>query len=625
MKVVLFTAAVVASILVFVVDLVTPGGYAVGALYLVPLMAPLLGELPRWQGRVLVSLALWFTIVDYFLGAPGPSQSVTLFNRGVTLLAIAAVSVLVELSRRRAARIAAERKQADTLFDAALEAAPDALLVTEDSGAVRASNAAAQALFGYGRGELVGKHYGELVVDRRAPGSHSGSAEPGTNLLGAPLGAPGRITGLLGPVAGLRKGGGEVALEVTRSFFQRDGQRLCIAAHRDVSEKRKLEERLRSSQRMEAIGRLAGVVAHDFNNLLAVMMSYTHFIADALPPGDPVRADLDEVIDASERAANLTRQLLAFSRRQVVKPLRFAPGGLVHDMEKMLRRLIGENIELITVGFDGEGLVEIDPAQLEQVVLNLIINARDAMPQGGRITMELGNVTLDQAYCDSHPDVTPGDYLMLAVTDTGVGMSEDVRLRVFEPFFTTKGPGAGTGLGLSTVYGIVKQANGHIWVYSEPGHGSTFKAYFPRKDGTPDAMPAPRLPAAIGGTEVLLLVEDEAALRRVSVRVLKKAGYEVLEAANGLDALRKVETGVRIDLLITDVVMPMMGGRELATKLLERDPTLSVLYVSGYTENAIVHHGVLESEVIFLQKPFQPDELLRRVRTVLDARQAGRR
>ncbi|OGQ11714.1 MAG: hypothetical protein A2138_15620 [Deltaproteobacteria bacterium RBG_16_71_12] len=504
--------------------------------------------------------------------------------------------------------------QANSLFHAALEAAPDAMLVVDGNKLVRAANAAALAVFRHAREKLIGRPLATLVSERR------GDAVPGaTGILGTPLGtprAPG--SGLLGPLVGVRGDNSEVALEATVSKLERDGEQLTIHACRDVTEKRKLEERLLSSQRMESIGRLAGGVAHDFNNLLAVMMSYGRFVAETLDADHPARSDVDEVLAAAERASGLTRQLLAFSRRQVVKPLRFRPSGLVKEMERMLRRLLGDDIELMTVCSSEEGLIEIDPSQLEQVVLNLTINARDAMPKGGRITVELGNVTLDQAYCDSHPDVTAGEYVMVAVSDNGVGMTEAVRLRVFEPFFTTKAPGAGTGLGLATVYGIIKQANGHIWVYSEPGRGTTFKSYFPRVAGVPDALPTTRVAAAQGGTETILLVEDEAPLRRVAVRVLKRAGYNVLEAGNGLDALAKVETGVKVELLVTDVVMPMMGGRELATKLRERDPDLAVLYVSGYTENAVVHHGVLDADIIFLQKPFQPEELLRRVRQVLD-------
>lgn len=618
-----FAAGVALAILIFAVDLPIPGGYAVGVLYLLPLVLLLaLRSEVVWHGPALALLATGLTLLDILVGATGPDLQQTLVNRSLTVMALWVTAALVELGRRRARALAESQQRAAALFEAALDAAPDAMLVVDGGGKVRAVNGGATRVFGYAREELLGRPYGSLVSERRGALSPMGAAAA----LGSPMGIPLQTrSATQGPLVGIKKGGAEVALETSCSSFESNGEVLWIHANRDVTDRRKLEERLVSSQRMEAIGRLAGGIAHDFNNLLAVIMSYAQLAGDSLPRGDTTKDDLEEVVSAADRAAGLTRQLLAFSRRQVVKPLRFQPGGLVHDMEKMLRRLIGENIELLTVGFDSEGLVEVDPSQLEQVILNLVINARDAMPQGGRITVEMANVTLDQAYCNTHPDVTPGEYVMLAVTDTGMGMTEDVRLRVFEPFFTTKGPGAGTGLGLSTVYGIVKQAEGHIWVYSEPGHGSTFKAYFPKKGGAPDALPSLRPSAAAGGHESILFVEDEAPLRRVAVRILKKAGYEVLEAGNGLDALRKVETGVRIDLLITDVIMPMMGGHELATKLLERDPALTVLYISGYTENAIVHRGVLEPDTIFLQKPFQPDELLRRVRQVLDTRPAAPR
>ncbi|MCC7075059.1 MAG: response regulator [Deltaproteobacteria bacterium] len=607
------TAAVAAA--VFAVDLMVPGGYAVGALYVVPLvLVHVLRCSAGWCMPTVALVSSALLLLDPVLGTSGTDQQLTYVNRGFSLLALWSVAGLVEVSRRRTLQVSEAQATAGTLFDAALEAAPDAMLVVDQGAKVRAANASALALFRYSREQLLGKALAELVVERRVEVGGLAS------VMGAPQGTPraGNGGGLGGPLVGVRGDKSEVAVEATTSFLERDGERFTVHALRDITDKRRLEERLLSSQRMESIGRLAGGVAHDFNNLLAVIMSYGRFVADALDAEHPARGDVDEVLAAAERAAGLTRQLLAFSRRQVVKPLRLRSSTLVSDMEKMLRRLLGSDIELMTSCSTEEGLIEIDPAQLEQVILNLVINARDAMPKGGRITVEIGNATLDQAYCDSHPDVLAGEYVMLAVSDTGVGMTEAVRLRVFEPFFTTKAPGAGTGLGLATVYGIVKQANGHIWVYSEPGRGSTFKAYFPRVGGAPDALVATRHAPAQGGSETILLVEDEAPLRRVAVRVLKRAGYNVLEAGNGLDALAKVETGVKVDLLITDVVMPMMGGRELVAKLRERDPDLAVLYVSGYTENAIVHHGVLDPDIIFLQKPFQPDELLRHARLVLD-------
>ncbi|MBI1947530.1 MAG: response regulator [Deltaproteobacteria bacterium] len=606
---------------VFAIDLAAPGGYAAGVFYVVPLVLLLALRCdPPWCAPAVASLATALLVSDLYLGVPGPSQEMTYVNRGLTVFALWVVTALIEVGRRRGAQVVSAQAQAISLFHAALEAAPDAMLVVDATGQIRAVNAAALALFRCAREQLVGQPLDAVVTERRRD-ALAGTA----GILGGPLGLPRAAGGVLGPLVGLRSDRSEVALEATISMLPRDGEQLAIHALRDVSEKRQLEERLLASQRMESIGRLAGGVAHDFNNLLAVMMSYGRFAADALDADHAARSDIDEVLAAAERASGLTRQLLAFSRRQVVKPLRLHASGLVTDMEKMLRRLLGADVELMTTCSGEEGLIEIDPSQLEQVILNLAINARDAMQHGGRITVELGNVTLDQAYCASHPDVTAGEYVMLAVSDTGVGMTESVRLRVFEPFFTTKPPGAGTGLGLATVYGIVKQANGHIWVYSEPGRGSTFRAYFPRVGGKPDALPPARTSATQGGSETVLLVEDEAPLRRVAVRVLKKAGYDVLEAGNGLEALAKVETGVKVDLLITDVVMPMMGGSELATKLRERDPDLAVLYVSGYTENAIVHHGVLDADIIFLQKPFQPDELLRRARQVLDGSGANKK
>src|SRR5216117_17145 len=391
----------------------------------------------------------------------------------------------------------------------------------------------------------------------------------------------------------------------------------------DVTEQRALEERLRQTQKMEAVGRLAGGIAHDFNNLLTAILGSVDFLRRALGPEHPEHAETEEIQKAAVRAADLTRQLLAFSRQQVLAPKVLELDALVTNLEKMLGRLIGEDVELRFAAHAPRAAVRVDPGQLEQVIVNLVVNARDAMPRGGKLTIETATVDLDAAYAWEHGTVEAGRYVMLAVTDTGVGIDRAARARLFEPFFTTKEFGKGTGLGLATVYGIVKQSGGYIWVYSEPGQGATFKVYLPRVEPGGEPVAARPSPArALGGTETILLAEDEAAVRNLARRVLEKHGYKLLLAATGRDGVQlATQHAGPIDLLVTDVVMPEMGGRELAQRLAALQPGLKVLYLSGYTDDMIVRHGVLEAGVAFLQKPFTPDTLLRKIREVLDGTQ----
>ncbi|HET6977972.1 MAG TPA: ATP-binding protein [Pyrinomonadaceae bacterium] len=382
------------------------------------------------------------------------------------------------------------------------------------------------------------------------------------------------------------------------------------------------EMQLIQSQKLEAVGRLAGGISHDFNNLLTVILGYSDIMKRSLEEDDPLRRNIDEIIRASERAASLTRQLLAFSRKQVMQPKVFDLNIVVSDLEKMLRRMIGEDIELRVSAQTDLGNIKADPVQLEQVMMNLVVNARDAMPKGGKLSIETANVYLDEGYSQDHVSVVPGDYVMLAITDTGCGMNEETRQRIFEPFFTTKEQGKGTGLGLSTVYGIVKQSGGNIWVYSEEGHGTTFKIYFPRV--TAEAQEYKRAATANevpGGRETILLVEDAEWVRTLARQVLQTVGYRVLEAANADAAIRLCDSinGDRIDLLLTDVVMPGMSGNDMSRILLTKHPDMPVLYMSGYTDDAIVQHGVLEPGINFLQKPFTPSALALKVREVLDA------
>jgi len=393
-----------------------------------------------------------------------------------------------------------------------------------------------------------------------------------------------------------------------------------LGIQEDITRQKKLEEQLFQAQKMESIGRLAGGVAHDFNNLLTPILAYSQFLIPEFSEGDPIREDLEQIKNAGERAARLTRQLLAFSRKQILKPEVLNINEIVGESEKMFRRVIGEDIDFATVLDPELGFTKIDPGQFEQILMNLIINARDAMPKGGKIILETLNVELDENYTQQHAQVHPGSYVMLGVSDNGIGMDTETKSRIFEPFFTTKEKGKGTGLGLATVYGIVKQSGGYIWVYSEPGKGTTFKIYFQRVREDASDFSAKEISIdSFQGDENILLVEDEEVVRRSAIKILTKYGYNVFEASNAGEALLVAEQLKEpIHLLLTDVIMPKMSGVQLANRLKEIQPQMAVLYMSGYTDNAIVHHGVLDSDKEFLEKPFTPETLTRKVREVLE-------
>jgi len=403
-----------------------------------------------------------------------------------------------------------------------------------------------------------------------------------------------------------------------------------VCAARDVTRERELEDQLRQSQKMEAVGQLAGGIAHDFNNLLTAIMGNSELLLARMEKEDPRRIDLEEIRKAGARAASLTRQLLAFSRRQVMEPVMLDMNSVVESVAKMIERLIGEQVELSTSLDADLGQVHADPGQIEHVIINLAVNARDAMPDGGRLLIETANAVLDEAYVSSHAPVQPGSYVMLAISDTGVGMDEATCARVFEPFFTTKESGKGTGLGLSTVYGIVKQSNGYIWVYSEPGQGTTLKIYLPRvEEHEPLARPrarraAERAPLERNGKETGLVVEDDDAVRTVVRRTLEGSGYTVVEARDVREATRLAsEYEGPIDFLITDLIMPEMSGRDLARRVAQLRPDVRVLYMSGYSDNAVLRQGMLSPDMQFLAKPFTRESLLDKVREILDAPEPG--
>lgn len=395
-----------------------------------------------------------------------------------------------------------------------------------------------------------------------------------------------------------------------------------LRTRRAEEELKRTYERFLHAQKMEAVGRLAGGVAHDFNNALSVILGSTDILLEELQTDDPHRGDVEDVRRAAQHASTLTKQLLTFSRRQPynLRPLQL--NDVIKSNASMLRRLIGENIEIALKLSRDLHSIKGDPGQLEQVFINLVVNSRDAMPKGGKLTIETANVELDGEYVRSHSELVSGDHVMLALTDTGLGMDEDTKRRIFEPFFTTKPQGRGTGLGLSTVFGIVKQLGGNIWVYSEVGHGTTFKIYFPRLEGvahdlnSKEAGPRPKAPAG----KTILVVEDDDMVRKVLTRMLKRAGFHVIEAANGEEAISACdEKGTSIDLMMTDLMMPKMGGRELVDRLKKSHPALRVIFMSGYTEGAIAHQGILDPNLHFLEKPFESKQLIEKVQKVLNS------
>jgi two-component system cell cycle sensor histidine kinase/response regulator CckA len=514
-----------------------------------------------------------------------------------------------EVGARTAALLASEQR-----YRALFENAKDAIAVVTPEGIVREMNQRWADIVGIPREQLIGRQ----VRDFASRGEEAKNDESYRRMVASG-------DAVSDPIKIATGDGSNVLLEFSHATIEVAGEKLVFAIGRDVTEKRQLEEQLRQSQKLEVIGQLAGGVAHDFNNILTAILGFCELLLMELGPAHAGYTDVLEIKTAGERAAGLTRQLLAFSRKQILQASVLDINGVIEGMEVMLRRLIPAHIDLVVSLPRQIGSVKIDPTQLEQIVINLLVNAADAMPRGGKLTIETSNVRLDEHYRGHHLPVTPGDYVMLAVSDTGVGMDETTSRRVFEPFFTTKEQGKGTGLGLSTVYGIVKQSGGDIWVYSEPGHGSAFKIYLPAvTDLISAAVKAITPPETIQrGSETILLVEDDEAVRRLARLILERTGYRVVDAANPKEALRLVDQFEgRIDLLVSDLIMPDLDGAPLFERLARVYPKLQVLYISGYADEAVVRHGVIVEGTPFLQKPFTPLALSAKIREVLDAPRA---
>lgn len=508
--------------------------------------------------------------------------------------------------------------ESESRYRDCFENAKDAIYVHDLNGNYTMVNKAGEALIGYTREEILRMNISEVVSPECLQQIQARLTKKLVDH--APT---------IYEVEAIRKDGSRVPVEVSSRLIYENGVPVAVqGSARDITERKRAAEALRASQlqlqqsqKLEAIGQLAGGVAHDFNNLLTAILGYTDLSLRRSDLDDPIRHNLEETKRAAERAASLIRQLLAFSRKQILEPKLLDLNIVVRDMHKMLTRLIGENIDLATKQASDLGIVKADPCQVEQIIVNLVVNARDAMPRGGKVTIETANATLSDDDASIHVSVTPGPYVMLAVSDTGTGIDEETQARIFEPFFTTKEVGKGTGLGLSTVYGIVKQSGGSIWVYSQPNAGTVFKVYLPRVEAANPSIEKTTSDSRLlfHGSETILLVEDEDVVRGLTRKILSEAGYNVLEARSGHEAMRLCrDYRGTIDLLLTDVVMPETSGKEVADRLGELRPAARVLYMSGYTDEAIVRHGVLDANVEFIQKPFTWARLGKKVRDVLD-------
>jgi two-component system, cell cycle sensor histidine kinase and response regulator CckA len=522
------------------------------------------------------------------------------------------VLVFRDIGERRRAEMALF--ESEQRFRALFENSPSGILLIQSNDIILSVNPSACRIFGASAQGLCGVNYHSLL-DSESPGFQGA--------MGA-LKQKGEVRGR--ELTAIRKNGERFPIEMDIGVLRTDQSHAFILI-RDIGERKRLEgereklrDQLNQAQKMESVGRLAGGVAHDFNNMLGIILGHAELAMDQVDPASPLQGDLEEIQAAAQRSANLTRQLLAFARKQVISPKVLDLNDAITDMIKMLRHLIGEEIDLAWIHGANLWPVRIDPAQIDQLLANLCVNARDAIGGVGKITIETRNIAIDQAYCGTHPDCRPGKYVMLAVIDDGCGMEPEVQKNLFEPFFTTKGVGVGTGLGLSTVYGIVKQNGGFITFYSEPEKGAVFRVHLPAAMETPDMKQAAETPEPkVRGNETLLIVEDERSILRLAKSILERLGYKVLAAQSPIKALAMVEDyRGPIDLVITDVVMPEMNGRQLKEKIMERLPDVKVLFMSGYTADVVANRGIIEKDVLILEKPFTNSELAQKVRTILD-------
>src|SRR5256885_10696243 len=568
------------------------------------------------RGAALLTITVATLAVGYTVRGGGPfvmqtvPSTTTALMLYIGILAITGLSLSPATVRHERAERAL--REANEHLAAVIQSSPLAIYTLDPTSTVLTWNRAAEALYGWQAEEAIGRPLATISQDLEDHVRLRDRVLRGEALRGVEVTRrrkDGTLLNVSLSVAPLHDAGGRVT------------GMLAIAA--DLTEMRQLEVQYRHAQKMEAVGRLAGGIAHDFNNLLTAIIGTTALVLEDLGLESRARLDIQEIDKAAKRAAGLTRQLLIFSRQQVLEPRALDPNAVGGNLEKMLHRLIGEDIELVTKPAATLGAVRADPGPLEQAIVNLVVNARDAMPKGGRLTIETADVELDRGYVARRVPAPAGPYGPLAVSDTGVGMDGATKARLFEPFFTTKEPGRGTGLGLATVYGIVKQSGGYVWAYSELGHGTTFKIYLPRVSETPEAPePTTGAPTAVRGSETVLVVADPEKVRKPTKRVLEGRGYTVLAARDGAEALEIVgQPATQIHLMITDVVMPGMNGRELAELACAKRSDLRVLYVSGYTGEAVLQHRLLEPGVAFLQKPFTPDVLARKTRELLDRNQ----
>lgn len=499
--------------------------------------------------------------------------------------------------------------ESESKFRKLVENAIVGVNIIQDGKIVYANSKSAE-IFGYTVSEMVGTPVYEFVMEE----------DRDLVMENIRKRIAGEIEGINYQFRGRRKDGSIIQIEAYGSRTDFKGKPAVIGMIIDITERKRLEEQLFQSQKLEAVGRLAGGIAHDFNNLLTLIMLHSEVILKQLGENSDVSASIKEIYESAQRASNLTAQLLSFARRRIIEPVVFNVNTLIKGINNMLKSLIGEHIKTEIILDENLHPVKVDPAQLEHSIINLVLNARDAMPSGGKLIIETQNVYLDQNYARTHQEVTPGEYVLIAVSDTGVGMDENIKSRIFEPFFTTKPAGKGTGLGLASVYGFVKQSGGHIWVYSEKGRGTTFKIYLPVYKEVSEAMKLDKKePVELHGKETILFAEDEYSIRELITKILTSYGYKVIEARDGVEALEKAK-GYQgdIHLLVTDLVMPRLGGKDLYSELKKERPQVEALFISGYTDNVIIHNFIIEEGVNFLQKPFKPEALLKKIRSILD-------